>query len=626
MRPVPGARGCFHNHLAAGPVNRSSLTMRLPFSSLRTRLNLLILITVIPAWGLILYNASEQRRLAISDIQQDLMRLAELTAREEEQVLQCTRQVLFALSNFLRFRDGDPATDRRFLACLLKQSRSYANLGAVRPDGELFYSAVAFDGPFNAARSPWFQRAITTRGFAAGDDRIAHAGGAKPLVLAHPVVDARDQVAAVVYAEIDLEGLHRFGGEFEALFPPNSVLVQVDESGRVLSRALPPLQRGTAPLAGTAVLEALNTGGSGVVEAVGLDSIPRVYAYAPLRSPLTERTMYVILGVPAKAAFAASNRALVRNLALLAVVAVFASLCTWFGSDLFILRQVGALVRASRRLAGGNLSTRIAPPDGFGELNQLALAFDNMAAALERRQRDREAAEDELVRSREQLRDLSAHLQTVREEERTRIARELHDELGQALTALKMDVSWLGKRASSALAADPGAVPAKIGSMSDLIDATIGTVHRLTSELRPGILSDLGLLAAIEWQAEEFQGRTEIACRVTSNCADVDVERDLATIMFRILQEALTNVARHARAAAVDVVLERRDGALVLEVLDDGRGITEAEIESSRSFGLIGIRERVHPWGGEVDITGTPGQGTRLTVHVPLGKGAGAHG
>lgn len=229
---------------------------------------------------------------------------------------------------------------------------------------------------------------------------------------------------------------------------------------------------------------------------------------------------------------------------------------------------------------------------------------------------ERMKAEEELQSSREQLRNLTVYLESVREQERTNIAREIHDELAQALTALKMDLSWL----SNKLPQDQMPMIEKTRSMNDLVDTTIRTVKRISAELRPGILDDLGLVAAIEWQSEEFQDRTGIPCRVTVVPAALTVEKDRSTAIFRIFQETLTNIARHAHATNVTVDLKRDAGTLTLQVMDNGAGITEEQVLDSKSFGLIGMRERVHPWGGMVNIKGSPGKGTTVEVRVPLEK------
>ena len=226
---------------------------------------------------------------------------------------------------------------------------------------------------------------------------------------------------------------------------------------------------------------------------------------------------------------------------------------------------------------------------------------------------EKRQAEEELKRSREQLRNLSAYLQSAREKESTRIAREIHDELGQSLTALQMDVSWLGIQ----LPEGHTRFMDKIRRMETLVNATIDSVHRIITELRPILLDDLGLTAAIEWQAQEFQERSGIVCDVDMNCVDSTIDKDLATTLFRVFQETLTNVGRHSGATAVRVRLVQEDHELRLEVGDNGKGITRKQVSNPRSFGIMGIRERVNLWNGSVHITGKRGRGTTVTIQIP---------
>lgn len=228
---------------------------------------------------------------------------------------------------------------------------------------------------------------------------------------------------------------------------------------------------------------------------------------------------------------------------------------------------------------------------------------------------ERRRAEEQLRESHARLRALSVYLQHVREEERTRIAREVHDELGQALTSCKLDLSWLANRLPQRLKP----LIAKTRALSAHIDSTIETVRRISTELRPGILDHLGLAAALEWQANEFQTRTGIKCDVRANGREVSLEPELATTFFRIFQETLTNVIRHAGATNVTVRLKEDPGRVILEVEDNGRGITPEEISDPRSMGLLGMRERASLLGGEFRIERPRREGgTRVTVSMPL--------
>jgi PAS domain S-box-containing protein len=231
---------------------------------------------------------------------------------------------------------------------------------------------------------------------------------------------------------------------------------------------------------------------------------------------------------------------------------------------------------------------------------------------------DQRNADERLRRSNRELRALWARLGAVREEESTRIARAVHDEVGQALTALKLDLSWVQKRlARRAVGEDPALVP-KLETMVALMDTTLDAVHRIATELRPGVLQELGLEAAVDWYAQEFQKRTEIACRLRSALNGTEVDNQRSTAAFRIFQEILTNVARHAAATEVEVFLGTEKGDLVLETSDNGRGIPEERISDSRCLGLLGMRERARSFGGNVVIRAPAGGGTAVSVRIPL--------
>lgn len=226
---------------------------------------------------------------------------------------------------------------------------------------------------------------------------------------------------------------------------------------------------------------------------------------------------------------------------------------------------------------------------------------------------ERRRAEEQLRQSHKQLRSLSVYLQHVREEERIRIAREIHDELGQQLTGLKLQLTWLDSR----LPRDSREIHRKTRSMAVGIDETIQTVRRIATELRPGVLDNAGLLAALEWQATEFQKKTGIECRVQSSVHDTILDQDINTTFFRIFQETLTNVIRHANATRVDVRFMETASSFVLEVRDNGRGISEAEINNTKSIGLLGMRERAGLLGGEVRLRGELRKGTTVSVRIP---------
>jgi PAS domain S-box-containing protein len=228
---------------------------------------------------------------------------------------------------------------------------------------------------------------------------------------------------------------------------------------------------------------------------------------------------------------------------------------------------------------------------------------------------DRHQAAADVARSHEELRVLAAHLATVREEERTRIARELHDELGQSLTGLKLDLAWL-EQILARQHADH--LTTRVRDIVSRMDGVMFSVRRIITELRPSVLDELGLADAIEWQAQDFGARTGVAVELRINEDATNVPGPIATTVFRTLQEALTNVTRHARASRVTVEFFNDVGTLALRVADDGCGIDHAKLQGRRSLGLLGLSERAAACGGTIDVRGEPGQGTVVLLRVPL--------
>lgn len=231
---------------------------------------------------------------------------------------------------------------------------------------------------------------------------------------------------------------------------------------------------------------------------------------------------------------------------------------------------------------------------------------------------ERKQTEEGLRESREQLRNLSAYLQSAREQERASIAREIHDDLGQTLTALKMDLSWLGKR----LQKNGKPLVEKVTSMTEIVDKSVQTIKRVISDLRPGLLDDLGLAAAIQWQVEDYEDRIGLTYNVSIDPEEIILDREHSTAIFRIFQETLTNIIRHANATSVNISLREQAGEVELKIRDNGKGITKRQISHPESFGLMGIRERAHVLGGKAEIEGSSGNGTTVTVRIPGAKTA----
>jgi signal transduction histidine kinase len=352
----------------------------------------------------------------------------------------------------------------------------------------------------------------------------------------------------------------------------------------------------------------------GVIDGVGFDDVRRLYGFRRVAMP-GGSGLTIVVGLPIDSAYEASNERLRVSLLILVAVAAITFVVAHQVSDRLFTRRIDGLLRAARRLSAGDLSARSDQPWSDDELGELARTFDSMAWAVGQRTED-------LRHMMESLRALGARLESVREEERTRISREIHDELGQTLTGIRMDLDRLEERVAGAHGLPEGErnqIDRKILAVRKLVDAGLETARRISRQLRPSVLDVLGLRAGIEWQLEEFRARTGIDSDLLAGADDLtDLGEDVATALFRILQEALTNVMRHAHATMVTVRIEREPDAIVMEVMDNGRGFEQGDRPYPVSLGLLGMRERAASLGGMTTITSQPGRGTIVHVRVPL--------
>ncbi len=294
--------------------------------------------------------------------------------------------------------------------------------------------------------------------------------------------------------------------------------------------------------------------------------------------------------------------------------------------DFYSPQEAGRLLELLSRVGKGetvrNFEVRLVRKDGSPavlELEGIPVRRKGRVAGVQYLGRDitdRKIAEEELKKSRQQLRALSKHLQQSREQERAAIAREIHDDLGQSLTAIKMDISWLQGK----IPEDQEVLRHKAQGTISLIDSAIQSVKRISAELRPGLLDDLGLPAAVEWQAGDYQKRSGININVSIAPEEIFLGEDLSIAIFRVCQESLTNIVRHSGATDAWVDLSKNSSSVELVVTDNGSGISEKEIAKKNSFGLIGMRERIHSFGGRIKISRIQDGGTKIAVRVPLDK------
>jgi len=372
-------------------------------TSLRFRLLLLVLFAVLPAFGLALFVDLEERKLAASSAQEEALRLARTIAAEQEQRIENARQLLVTLAQLLAVQENASVTCQSLFAALLKQHDRYANLGVIRANGEVFCSAVPLvseDERANNALQTVMQQATETGNFALHEYRSGSPREEKGfIVFAYPIT-AKIGHEGAVFAVLDLAWLTRFASN--VVLPQGVTVSALDKNG-IISLHYPEDEQWVGKKAPEAVLipgRHLQKHEE-TIEIEGDDGISRLYAFAPLRS--ASETVYVSVGIPAATAFAVSDRVLRVNFSGLGLAAALVLAMAWFGADFFVLRQMQSILHATKRLSGGDLSTRTGLPNGPGELNHLGYAFDQMASVLQQREAERASAEEEIRRLNTEL-------------------------------------------------------------------------------------------------------------------------------------------------------------------------------------------------------------------------------
>ncbi|MBI3606850.1 MAG: EAL domain-containing protein [Nitrospirae bacterium] len=355
---------------------------RWSFQSLRTLLVLLVLLAVTPAFILIIYTASKQRRVAAAHVQDEALRIARMASSQQQRYIEGARQLLMALAKRPDVRHAQAGACTAAFADLLSSYPFYANLGAIRADGTTFCSALPFSGVLSASDRAYFQRAVAAREFAVGDYQVGRITKKATVNFGYPVLDAAGTVQGVVFAALDLAWLNRLASDTQ--LPAGSTLTVIDRDGTILVR-YPDAENWVGRSASEAgILQpGLLAQGEGVTEARGPDGVERLVAFTPLSEVPVAGYAYVSIGIPSKTVLANANWMLGRNLAGLGLVGALALVAAWVGGDVFILRRVNALVKATQRLSAGDLGARTGLPSDESELGQLARAFDDMATSLQ---------------------------------------------------------------------------------------------------------------------------------------------------------------------------------------------------------------------------------------------------
>jgi len=766
-----------------GPPDRPFGKLRSRLRSLRLRVIGLVILALLPAFALMVFTASESRSRAIRETQDNALRLTELAVANQRQLIDGARDILITLAQIPAVQSQDRAACLFFLSNVLMQHPLYANFGAADGDGNVFCMTLPQRLPVSIAGQKYFQQTMTRRDFVISEYQISATNSQALITLAYPVLDPLGEPQGIVFANLDLRWLGPFMNA--APLQAGAMLRVIDRNGIILA-AYPDgeIEIGQK-MPETALTGLVLSERDGLTQGRDANGVERLYAYTALPGS-ADSDVYMIIAIPAAAAFAESNRILERNLLALLIGAVLALSIAWTGTQFFFLRQVNSLVSVTQRLSRGDLSARAGWAPGQGELGQLALAFDEMAATLQRReqeqlwaraqiQRQTDRAEalariagrlnakleldsvlqavcDETSRAlrvpaagvvvfdhgerylfhiggpdldtailgrahpptRSQLEaaatrldprtlqvDLAAHphlipaelrerlharsligadlihegrtigrldlfaeeatpigedeltlLQGVangaalaitnarlytalkleeqarsdllhrvigaQEDERMRISRELHDETSQSLTALLVGLDTIDIAARS----DTSRIQGHVRNLKSITEEMLNNIHLLIADLRPSLLDDLGLVAAIEWYGEQRLKPQGLSFRLLAHHLAERLPGPVETVLFRIVQEGLTNILRHASATTVEVRLLQDQDLVTLEVWDDGVGFDPERIETleagGRGLGLRGMRERAAILGGTLEVESAEHEGTTVRVRFHI--------
>jgi signal transduction histidine kinase len=563
-------------------------------------------LATVPAFLFVVYVAANERSAALERAETEARYVAHLASREHEHQVSGASRLLERLA--LRANaDGDITGLADLLPVILGGFPQIANLGMLSPDGRLEMSAIASTFPVAMIENAAVRDAAQSAGVAIGTYQVGPIVGRPVLMLARAIRDSRGAVRHVLFAALELAWLSALAQQ--ASLPPNHSLLIVDRNGSVLASSERGAAQGFSGALRGEAFTALTSRSRGLTSFEDDSGTRRLGVAAPLHGA---NDVWVVVGLPETGVYAMVNAVFYRDVALLAILALLAAASSVFATDVSILRDLRLLALATRRFGAGDLDIRAPLPRAKGEIRDLVRAFNTMADELAAEHR-------EALRVQAQLRALAHRLQHAREEEAARIARELHDELGQALSVLRVELERVRRKVSSATGKAATDAIALIDDIGAHIDAAVQSVRRISSELRPGVLDRLGLAAGLEWLVREFERRSSIPTKLVAQDVDERVPVEISTTLFRITQEALTNVLRYAHASAVNVNLAHEGNEIVLTIGDDGQGFDTGITRQTPSVGLLGMQERAARLGGRVEVHSAPGAGTLLEARIPVG-------
>jgi signal transduction histidine kinase len=606
----------------------------LSLASLRTRLLLLVLLAVIPALGLALYTNLEERQLRKALVQEHAKRLSRLVSADYERVIEDARRLLVSLSRIPAVRDLNRAACDALFADLLAQHSSYANLGVIDVDGDIFCSAVPTDEVYLGDRV-YFRHAFETREFTIGEYQVGRITRKASVNFGYPALSDAGHVNAVVFAALDLAWLNQLARQ--AGLPPGTMLTVIDRNGTILSRYPDDGTWVGELMPEPVVLNAILTQqGNGTADAPGADGIPRLFSFAPFGSAVQSADAYVSVGIPAAVAFAGVNRILARNIVALGLVAGLALIAAWVGGNLFIVRQIQALVEATKRVAAGELGVRTGFRRGQGELSQLASAFDQMAESLDRAH-ERRLLEEELRGKNYQLEQQNLAIQEanrLKTEFVSMVSHELRTPLTsiQGYAELLLEDKQIAGEERESLTIVKNNADRLLGLINDLLDL---------SRMEAGRLDLHRARLDLAWLIPEIAGSLRPLIEAKRQRLRLDLGEALPAVwadqdrVTQILTNLISNAHKYTlKEGSITVAARQDDGFVRVDVSDTGIGLSpedqarlftkffrardrSPEAGGGTGLGLVITRLLVELHGGRITVSSAPGHGSTFSFTLP---------
>lgn len=604
--------------------------------SVRSQLVALVIVALAPALLLTLLTASQQRAALVERGSSQALELARAISASHGELIESARILLATVAETPAVQEHRVDECVAMAQRITQSSTSYLALAVIDPQGRSWCRYPQPEVVSDSSQREYFQRILVTDRFVIGGLVIGQVTQRRTITLAWPVHDAQNKLASVLVLGVDVDELNR---RIDGLgLTPDYAVTLIDRDAKVVI-AWP---SDTAITVGetlpdgafrAAALASPETAPSPAALA-GPDGVERLYAFRAVEHA-PDHDLIIAVGLELAAALRPIDQSIALYIGFGTALILLGGVLAWWFGDQRLALPIRSLARAARQIQSGQLDRRAEATGHASEIKGLVKDFNAMAETLqtqaaeliaanqelERRVEHRtqrlKASLEELRRSREQLRQLSGRQRQLLEEEQTRISREVHDQLGQALTGAKMDLALIERRLRPH--ADQPAVQSALETargLTGLMDDTIQVARAIARRLRPSLLDDLGLVAALEWMARDVAGRAGVETLVSADAAIGRLPDPIGTSLYRIAHEALTNVVRHARARTVVVELSQVDDALRLIICDDGVGLTHAETTPA-SLGMLGMRERVEELGGSIEWAAAPDGGTCVTITVP---------